>query len=101
MEFVKEPPAGAYGEAPEGAETRGFDWAGLRARFAAAHAVRRELSRESGLPARSGSFAQRSALPLAVGNSYPDVNRTGLADGKDQAGMSQAIAGEHHAGGRG
>ncbi|MBK6802833.1 hypothetical protein [Novosphingobium sp.] len=84
--------------APEGAHSGGFDWHGLHARLAAAHAARGALhSSDSRTAAISGGFSA-----LRAGN-HPsrDVNPTGLADGKAPAANDCAIAGQTLAGGRG
>jgi NAD(P)H-dependent flavin oxidoreductase YrpB (nitropropane dioxygenase family) len=83
-------------------ETRGFDWPGLHARLAAAHAARVELSRfESPSVALAGSFAAWRAAPASTGKILPGVNRTDSADGKATAGMDGVVAPEPGAGGRG
>lgn len=105
MEFANDLMAGLRGNvraAPVGAAIPGFDWFGLHARLAAAHAARRELRhRESARPIGNGGFASWQGLAAATGKSLPGVNPTDSADGKAQAAMNSFIAGEPGAGGRG
>jgi hypothetical protein len=105
MEFANDLLASLRGKvqgAPGGAVTPGFDWSGLHARMAAAHAARGEIARiESPRPGTAGSFAAWRSAPAATGKMLPGVNRTDSADGKALAGMDSLIAGDSGAGGRG
>ena len=69
------------------------DWAGIKARFLAAHALRRELAAGGSLVA-GGSFTDESAHVLAAQreSSLP-VNLTASANGKTPFAMENQIAG--------
>lgn len=76
------------------------EWASLKARFAAAHAVRRELlGMAAAGPARIGGFERWAAG--APDGRFTHVNPVGLADGKCDAGMSGAMDNSTHTGDRG
>ncbi|HMT47112.1 MAG TPA: hypothetical protein PLL44_04180 [Novosphingobium sp.] len=83
---------------PQDAEPRRFDWHGLHARLAAAHAARGALrGADSGPAAASGGFAA-----LRVGErASRGVNPTDLADRKAAAANDWVIAGQAMTGGRG
>ena len=75
-------------------------WADLQARFAAAHAARRELLRMAAAgPVRSGGFEHWIAN--AADASFTAVNPVGSADGKCPGDMIVSTDGEVHAGDRG
>lgn len=105
MEFANDLLAGLRGKVhgtPAGAVTHGFDWFGLHARMAAAHAARGEIARGESPPcSAAGSFAAWRSPAAALGKALPDVNRTDSADGKAPAGMESVSAGNSGAGGRG
>jgi hypothetical protein len=105
MEFANDLLAGLRGkvQAPaQGSVTPAFDWPGLRARLAAGHAARAELSRaESPLAGAAGGFAAWRATGVSTGKKLPGVNRTDSANGKAPAGMDSHIAANSGAGGRG
>jgi hypothetical protein len=76
------------------------EWASLQARFAAAHAARRELLRMAAEgPARSGGFERWVAG--APERRFTDVNPVGLADGKRDAAMTGSMDSTTHTGDRG
>lgn len=78
-----------------------FEWSGLHARLAAAHAARAALQgADSGFPVLAGGFANWEVL-RASGYASRAVNRNDLADGKIPAGIEGDIAGKPSAGGRG
>jgi hypothetical protein len=105
MEFANDLLAGLRGKVHSplgGSVTLGFDWPGLRARLAAGHAARAELSRaESPRMAACGSFAAWRSADVSPGKELPDVNRIDSADGKAPAGIERVIAGNPGAGDRG
>ncbi|MGH6787862.1 MAG: hypothetical protein ACREBO_13615 [Novosphingobium sp.] len=73
------------------------DWAGLRARLAAAHSARRVLLAASApaAPAK-GSFAPAAAESLAaLGEVLASVNRNDLGDGKPARGMGDTSPALH------
>jgi hypothetical protein len=77
------------------------EWQALKARFAAALEVRRELGR-NGPALPSGSFDAASARFVnAYEQTLSDVNRTALGNGKSGDRISGAFAGEPISGGRG
>ena len=87
-------------EANQGSALLAPDWHGLQARFAAAHAMRRELQRaEAARPRRSGGFANWVAQH--AGESFTSVNPNNSADGKDAASITTGTAGEAQSGDRG
>ncbi len=73
------------------------DWAGLRARLAAAHAARRTLLAQSGGAGRaSGSFAPAAAESLAgFDQALASVNPNDLGDGKPPRGMGDTSPALH------
>ena len=80
-----------------------FDWAGLHARLAAAHAARRAL-RDGGTAGvlLSGSFADWSRVAVQSGDyASHGINPMSSADGKIPAGIGCGSAGQPVAGGRG
>jgi len=84
------------------AQNRQFDWAGMHARFAAAHAVRRELAPcESASARRTGAFAGWAYPALGTGERFSLVNRTDSADGKSPMANEADTAGSTSVGGRG
>ena len=76
------------------------DWRGLQARFAAAHAARRELL---GIPVAGGAAGGGFTLWRTERNetSYPVVNQTHRANGKADSFTIPAIAGPPRTGDRG
>lgn len=76
----------------------GFDWSGLHARLAAAHAANAELRFGESSP--TGARGAFSALRKPDRTSRA-VNPTDLADGKPPAGINCAIAGQAVTGDRG
>ena len=82
------------------------DWAGLRARFLAAEALRRDgqshAAIESQASVKAGCFDPSAAEKLAAyANAEPDVNPTALADGKAPGGTEFGDAGAPMPGNRG
>lgn len=79
------------------------DWPGLRARLAAAHAIRRTLLNDyAGSERIVASFAPAAAQALAVfEEDLSRVNPTGLADGKCLSGMDVNLAAQNEPGERG
>lgn len=75
------------------AESAKLDWRGLKARFAAAHALRRTL--QNGFDAQaSGSFSADAAGILAMNRRVlSDVNPNDLANGKEPYGIEANIVG--------
>lgn len=69
-----------------------LDWAGLRARFAAAHALRAELAAAL-FDAPGGSFVSAGSQVLSdERKSFPDVNPTASANRKAADGIHQEVA---------
>ncbi len=105
MEFANDLLASLRGrvQAPLGGSAMpGFEWFGLHARLAAAHAAHGEFARSESLRlAPAGGFAQWRGPSLETGKELPGVNRTDSADGKAPAGMESVDAGKPGAGGRG
>lgn len=87
--------------APLAPSGRAPEWAGLRARLAAAYEARRELAFDlagTGLP--GGGF-NRFARMRAASREFAFINPVVSADGKEPCGNDVATAGEDVAGGRG
>lgn len=82
-----------------GAATPAPDWHGLHARFAAAHAARRELLGANQL--RATSFASFDPHAATVLGERHHVNHADLADGKDHCPTSVTRAGEGKTGDKG
>jgi hypothetical protein len=92
------------GEARSPGEAVHPEWFGLRMRYAAAHAARRELLRNAQAlhAARAGSFGRSAAAALLAGHdAVPGVNPNALVDGKHPAGNEGAVAGAPTDGDRG
>jgi hypothetical protein len=95
--FGLKPPITAPNQADEPAMP---EWFGLRARFAAAHAIRCEMQRlAAAAQPRTGGFGKWAANP--PGETFTVVNPVSSADGKDAAGNDLCIAGDAHASDRG
>lgn len=78
------------------------EWAGLKARFLAAHGLRRELAEGAQAGSTGGSFTAASADVLASGRKIsPGVNPTTLANGKALFGIEAIVDGNPHAEDRG
>ena len=79
------------------------EWFGLRTRYAAAHAARRELLRALSLhPVPAGSFNRNAAATLLAGyDAAQAVNPNTLVDGKYPAGNEGSVAGAPTVGDRG
>ncbi len=78
------------------------DWSGLKARFIAAHALRRELALTFAAEPAGGSFLAESEPVLAAGrgntaqndaNPSRDVNPTASANGKPLGAIEDHIVG--------
>lgn len=78
------------------------DWSGIKARFIAAHALRRELALTCAAEPAGGSFLAESELILAAGrvnavpgtaNSSQRVNPTASANGKPLGAIEDHIVG--------
>lgn len=78
------------------------DWSGLRARFLAAHALRRELALACAMQPAGGSFMDESMPVLAAGrgdaarepfNCSQDVNLTASANGKSLGANDDDVVG--------
>jgi hypothetical protein len=90
--------------APEGESHRAGlpDWSGIKARFIAAHALRRELALASAAEPAGGSFIAESELVLAASranalhneaNSSRHVNPTASANSKPLGAIEDYIVG--------
>ncbi|MDE2596072.1 MAG: hypothetical protein KGL44_04245 [Sphingomonadales bacterium] len=90
------------GLAGESSAHAGFDWDGLRARFAAARSCRLAFGPAQVAETPGGSFDARAARSLlAWGKAQRGVNPTALADGKDVSGKDAIIADATEPGDRG
>jgi hypothetical protein len=79
------------------------EWFGLRTRYGAAHAARREMLQMLALrPAPAGSFNRTAAAALLAGyDAAQAVNPNSLVDGKYPAGNEGSVAGAPTVGDRG
>jgi len=83
------PPLTGYGPA-----TSTLDWAGLKARFLAAHALRREMAAERLATPPGGSFAVAGGQVLEwQRKSSPVVNPTGSGNIKGLSGIETSVVG--------
>jgi hypothetical protein len=79
-----------------------LDWIGLKARFIAAHALRREMHAAVLATPPGGSFVAAGAQVLDWQRKWsPDVNRTDLANVKGLSGIPTPVAGNPLADNRG
>jgi len=105
MEFANDFMAvlrGRVSPSADGAGSTGFDWAGLHARLVAGHAARAELARSDSRPfLLDGSFTDWPLTAKAQANNQRDVNLADLTDGKGPQAITETIAGQDMAGGRG
>ena len=70
------------------------DWNGIKARFLAAHALRRELLRNPDLLGAGGSFTAAAPGVLAANRqNMSGVNHTALANSKSPSAKRAACAG--------
>ena len=70
------------------------DWNGIKARFLAAHALRRELMLNANLMTAGGSFTAAGPGVLAANrHNMLCVNHTALANGKSPSATRAAFAG--------
>ena len=75
-----------------------LEWAGLKARFLAAHGLRRELAQGAEACSTGGSFTAASARVLASGRKTSlAVNPTALANVKALLGIEAFVDGNSHA----
>lgn len=73
---------------PDGLVPGRPDWAGLRARFAALHALRRAIDSASGALVPAGSFLAAAEAALASARGHGEVvNRLCSGNGKAPGGM--------------
>jgi hypothetical protein len=87
-----------WGRMPSGGASPLLDWQGLRARFLASSATRRELGTDRPAAAAGGSFHDDSARILNGYGTTPTrglapVNPSALGDGKAPDGKTQPVAG--------
>ena len=91
------------GRAEGAAFGAGFDWAGLHARCAAAHAARLAMQyglADGGFP--SGGFGDWTRVAsVSANHASRAVNRTDLTDGKVPARIDGSVASDAVVGGRG
>jgi hypothetical protein len=97
---------GRVAPAGDGAGSTGFDWAGLHARLVAAHAARAELARSDSPNAShrvllDGGFSDWALAGNPTAKGECSVNPADSTDGKGPHCISEAIAGQDMAGGRG
>ncbi len=109
MEFANDLMAvlrGRVSPAADGIGNTGFDWAGLHARLAAAHAARAELARSDSPNAshrvlRDGAFTDWALAGNSRAKDELAVNPADSTDGKGPQAITETIAGQDMAGGRG
>ena len=79
-----------------------LDWAGLKARFIAAHALRREMVEERAGTPPGGSFTAAGSQVLDWQRKLsPAVNPTGLGNVKGLSGKTTVVVGNPLPGNRG
>ena len=85
----------------EDAEVGCPDWAGLRARFLALHALRRTMAERIDARGPGGGFAAAAASVLGDCRSLPAVNLVYSGDRKATSGISRDVAASPTPGDRG
>ncbi|MEP7221264.1 MAG: hypothetical protein ABI673_01210 [Novosphingobium sp.] len=96
QEWLQRPPldAQAADQRPGALVARPLDWFSLKARFIAAHALAHELRDVALATPPGGSFVADGAQVLEWQRKMlPDVNPTGLADGKARSGTGSPVVG--------
>lgn len=88
----------SWGRMAAGGASPLLDWQGLRARFMAGYAMRRELGTADPVPRSGGSFDARFARVLhdfaaTQGHWLAPVNPVSLAAGNSPAGKNKPVAG--------
>ncbi|MEO5598947.1 MAG: hypothetical protein ABIQ66_10045 [Novosphingobium sp.] len=104
QKWLQSPPT-SPSRTPEMAPDRtvpALDWIGLKARFIAAHALRREMLVAAQATPPGGDFVTAGEQVLDwQRKSSPDVNPTGLGNVKGLTGITTPVAGNPLVGNRG